>query len=356
MPLDEVLKSGRMTGEAAQDDWQPGGRWLLRHRSGLLIAENLLFLGEGFVWSGNEVIWRWVADGAGLHVSSLDGAPFLEFPRMVPEGEIWGRLAAGAADALDLELAPVPDLPALADSNRDLLAEFGLGAQGRTLLVSFNSAHRPYDARAAAGDFRWEFGSLPGRIGVDFARFAEGAAPLGWYTNKTRRIVAMLSGVLKNGYGQVVLCGISSGGYASLLFAELLCAAYPDIDFFTATINPQTGHVVAHRRFMAGLEMGMAPVLLSDAAYAARDGVETEIAALVTRRLARKGRADQVSHVIYYDSENPAERYYVNLVEGLPGFTLRPYKFGVGHMSGCRALYERLFVQDEVARICRGDL
>jgi hypothetical protein len=122
--------------------------------------------------------------------------------------------------------------------------------------------------------------------------------------------------------------------------------------FRTATINPQTGHAPKHREAIEAMT-AYRPAVMTEVAYEMRDCEETEIDALATRRANADGAPHNIAHTIYYDAANPAEAYYVDLVKDLPGFNIRPHHFGIGHMSGCIAMYERRLVHEEVEQLCR---
>jgi hypothetical protein len=330
--------------------WLRASPWQLCHATGQVIFGHLIFLSDKLVWDGKQIIWRWDYDKTGLTISHLDYAPFFQFIRRRNADQsmiLDGRILAGDA-AFDLQLSPSPRVPPLGNPNRDLNASIVLGNHSKTLLVIFNSAHRPYEGREYGPQWRWEFYDLPETTGIDHVRLAEGNQPLHWYTNKTRRILAMLEGIINSGYAQVIFCGISSGGYASLLFAELLSRKFPGVMFRTSTINPQTAHAPEHRNNVAAMDV-FCPSLITDEALAARDCETTEIAALVQ---SRAGDAN-IAHSVYYDGANPAENYYTGLIAHLPGFSLRPQMFGIGHMSACIALYERRLVQIEVEQTAR---
>jgi predicted esterase YcpF (UPF0227 family) len=333
--------------------WLRASQWQLRYSHGQVIIETLIFLSDGLVWDGAQVIWRWQYDKTSLAIFHLDGTKFIEFIRRKTADQpiaLDGKMLPATANGPELVLSPAPEAAPLNDPNRDFNASVVLGNQSKTLLVIFNSAHRPYEGREYGPQWRWEFYELPEKIGVDHVRLAEGNQPLHWYTNKTKHILALLEGIIKTGYKQVVLCGMSSGGYASLWFAETLSRIFPGVMFRTSTINPQTGHAAEHRKFLEPMDV-FRPALIANEALQQRDCEETEIATLAAARA--KAKKTNISHTIYYDGSNQAEVYYVNLVAHFPGFTLKPEMFGVGHMSGCIAFYERRLVHIEVEAACR---
>jgi hypothetical protein len=216
----------------------------------------------------------------------------------------------------------------------------GWGGGGEALLVLINSLGRPFDGF----DTRWEFYDLPRRVACDFVRISERDDPAMWYIDKAGEICAILQSRIAGRYRRVMLAGMSSGGFASLLVGSMLAALCPDVSIETFTINPQTGHDPWHRAFMAGFPTGLPPALIGDAAFDAIADLPHEIAPLLDALPAVR-----LTHRVFYDHGNPAERYYADLIRGRRGVELVPFHFGVGHMSGCLTLMERGVVQDAIA-------
>lgn len=237
---------------------------------------------------------------------------------------------------LVLESEPAANPPA----GRQMHMLMGLGGASDTLLVLFNSLGRPFDGF----DTRWEFYDLPRRIACDFVRIAERDDPAFWYIDKAEAISATLQTHIPNRYRRVMLAGMSSGGFASLMVATMLAQRFPALPIETFTINPQTGHDPRHRRFMETLPSAIPPALISNGAFAAIGHLPYEIAPLLDQVPAALS-----THHVFYDHDNPAERYYVDLIRGRPGVRPVPYHFGVGHMSGCLAMMERGVVRDAIA-------
>lgn len=226
-----------------------------------------------------------------------------------------------------------------------LHAAVTLGGPKDILFVSFNSLKRPFNGLEA----RWEFYELPLKRGIDHVRFAERAPPDMWYLDKTRPIFSMLNGVIAQGYRLVVMCGLSSGGYASLLFTELLAPLFPRTLFKSFSINPQTTHGAAALAVMADMAQGYPPALIAAENMARRDRPETDIRVIAQTSPFR----ENLEHRIFYDPLNPAEAYYVRHLDGLAGIALRPVPMGVGHLSACIEIFGRRVLHDELDAVCR---
>lgn len=229
-----------------------------------------------------------------------------------------------------------------------LHAAVTLGSGKDILFVSFNSLKRPFNGHEA----RWEFYELPLKLGIDHIRFAELVPPDMWYLDKTRQIFSILNGVIGQGYRLVVMCGLSSGGYASLLFTELLAPLYPRILFKSFSINPQTTHGAAALAVMADMTQGYPPALIAAESFARRDLPETDIRVIAQNSQFR----GNLEHRMFYDPLNPAEAYYVTHLDGLAGIALRPVPMGVGHLSACIEIFGRRVLHDELEAVCRAFL
>ena len=67
-----------------------------------------------------------------------------------------------------------------------------------------------------------------------------------WYTDKTTKITGLLESLAPS-YRQLIFFGLSAGGYASILIAELFSRISPTTRIRTFSINPQTVHGPNHR-------------------------------------------------------------------------------------------------------------
>jgi hypothetical protein len=322
-------------------------RWRLGRNDGSLLAPLFRFLPDGLTSGYNNPFEaRWSLQDGLLSLRTADGLETTRFTEVTLNADgqphLSGPFLLLPDSGITHSLEPASHNHETSSGN--LHVAVTLGSSREILFVSFNSLKRPFQGSAT----RWEFFQIPLKLGIDHLRFAECVAPDMWYLDKTSQIQAILNGVLARGYRLVVMCGLSSGGYASLLFSELLCQRYPRTLFRSFTINPQTSHSAGTKEFMRALPQGFAPALIDDDALARRDIAETEIAAIGACSQFR----ENIRHNVFYDSGNQAEEYYVQKLVGLPGIDLQPIQMAVGHLSGCIALFERGVVHDAMEATC----
>lgn len=304
--------------------------WRFGRRGGDLISDRLRFLPDGRIGHSpneNERHWR-LADGE-LHLLAADGRITTRFDRCQRHGariELSGRYQRTTAGPEIIHtLTPNAD---------DLHVEMNVRGLERTLLVTFGSVGRPY---LGAQGTRWEFYKYPQQLDINLFRVAERTDPAFWYLNKTRRVLALLRGLVAENAGPVIAAGMSSGGFAAMLFAEMLSIEFPARPIRTVTVNPQTVHAPEHRRHLERtVDPRFLPAMIDDDALAQADTPVTSIPDLVTANMARRG---DVRHAIHLDAGNAVEAYHASFVENLPGFTTRPQHLGVPHVEGIEALF-----------------
>jgi hypothetical protein len=328
-----------------------GRVWRFRRSDGPVFAERVRLISDGAI-AGHDGAFEafWSLDGDTVVFHAANGLPTTRFAtvdrrtdgHLTLAGDF--LLAPELALRFVLESAP-PHAPA--PGTQRLAVAMGLAGRLDALLVLFNSIGKPFDGL----DTRWEFYDLPRRLGLDHVRLAERIDPAHWYVDQAATICALLEPIIARGYRRIILAGLSSGGYASLLIGSMLGLRHPGIALDSFTINPQTGHAAAHRSFMASLPAAMPPAVMDDATFATIADHPHEIAALL--RSAPAGAT--MRHHLFYDHDNPAERYYVDLVRDCQLVEPIPVHFGVGHMAGCIALMERAVVQDAIADALAAD-
>ena len=216
----------------------------------------------------------------------------------------------------------------------DLCVDAHVGDRDRPVFVSFASHGRPYDPDQ--GVPRWEFFQMPIEEGWNRLRIAERADPHFWYLNKTRRIAGALAALLDDTAGPVVMCGLSSGGYASMLYGELLTRAFPQRPITTVSINPQTVDGATHRAFFERyVAPSIWPAMIEPDALAPRDIATPAIDELV----AEPGVRGAIRHVVFYDELSLGEMYQSAFIAARPGFNLRPFRLGVEHIQGIEHIF-----------------
>lgn len=324
--------------------------WQFRYRDGPMVAARLRLIGDGAIAGATGPFQAlWTLDDGVLVFHTLDGTPTTRFNRGTAEPG--GRIALegdfsiapdlglsfGLESALPPDYTPPPP--------QRLQVQMSLGSTDRPLLILFNSHGRAFTGL----DTRWEFFNLPRAFGLDHIRIAERNDPAFWYVDQMPAICTLLETVLARGYPRLLLAGLSSGGYASMLAGELMTARLPDLRIDSFTINPQTGQDRNHRATVGKFDPGLIPVMMSDESFEAVCSMDHDIPALIRGNRQR----DNIVHHIFYDHDNPAERYYVDQVRGLDGIRPVPFHFGVGHLWGCIGLMERGVVQDAIADTLR---
>lgn len=157
---------------------------------------------------------------------------------------------------------------------------------------------------------------------------------------------------------QIVLLGMSSGGYASGRFAHALAGILKDIRISAYAINPQIGFsstLLAKAKIASDScqefkgQLGANPVVLDldSARYSiicnASPGLQTEWNELFQSR-------EQPANLLislHYDRLNPIEWTFAQEVNGWNFVRLMPLDLGAGHAHGCTIL-GKLFIDNEI--------
>jgi hypothetical protein len=322
-----------------------GRPWRLIAGANTIVAAQLRFISDGCIWGHPSPLEaRWGLHDAGLSLLAADGSETARFTELrhdeAGEPQLDGIFLRTPDLGLTYHLRPAHP-PSPRRQTATLHSAVSLGGPSKILFVSFGSLKRGFVDNEA----RWEFYDLPLTLGLDHVRITESWSPdFMWYVDKTSRIRALLGAILATGYRMVIMCGISSGGYASLLMSELMCQEFPDVAFRSFTINPQTTHNESVRAELRSLMPAYIPALIRDEALALRDTPQTDIATIAHGATFR----GNVQHHLFYDSGNPAELIYASQLDGLAGIHHHRHHFAVGHLSGCIALFEREVVHDAI--------
>ena len=304
--------------------------WRLGRGDGSVVSDRFRLLPDGRIAGdhhSNESAWA-IADGR-LLVFAADGAVTTAFDEITGTGSeirLRGRFWS-LNESREVMHTLRPNLD-------DMHVEARLGDRDRPVFISFASHGKPYDPDR--GTPRWEFFHLPIEERWNRIRIAERADPHFWYLNKTQRIVRALAASLGGTAGPVVMCGLSSGGFASMLYGELLTRACPDRAITTVSINPQTVHGASHRAFYERyVPLPMWPAMIEPDALAQRDIASAAIDALVVA----PGVRGNIRHVVFYDELNLGELYQSAFIASRPGFTLRPRRLGLGPVEGIEHIF-----------------
>jgi hypothetical protein len=247
--------------------------------------------------------------------AAADGQPVL-FGQHVLEGGGAHRLHAVAP------LRTWPARPAPLSSVRRL------SNPARPLLVIFNSLGNPVKPD---GRVRWEYRALAADPRIDVLRFAEPAAPASWFLRPEATVRAALAAAAA-GRPRVALMGNSSGGYAAIRFGHWLHGTGLVPDVRTVSANPQTAHSPPVRRHLLVRDWdGFLPTLMDDDVLRLLGRDDLDLAPLLTPPARPRSR---VEHLVLFDADNPAERFYAGLIAGRPGVVLRPVALGLSHPRG----------------------
>ncbi len=214
----------------------------------------------------------------------------------------------------------------------DLQTVVLLHRPSQPLSVVFNSSSNP-----ATSETAWELHDMLHEGSTDLVLFAEASDPSFFYLNKTGRVLDRLRLLPAAGYRELLFIGQGSGGFAALMFAELLSYEFHDCRIRSVTINPHTAlgaeHDAAIRQAAAPAQL---PPFVDADALAQKDCPVAGIRDLVRMSIRRRG--GQVEHRVLHDGGNAAQAYHAHAVSDLAGFGLRPTTLGLPHGEGIEVI------------------
>ena len=222
-----------------------------------------------------------------------------------------------------------PAIPAL--SSCQIRTE--LGRSTDTLVVTLNG--RGCNAADDPRQTFYEMAGFAASVGADALMIAEREECCAWYADKAHMIVDLVDALLVRRYQAILFLGGSSGGYGSILLAELLADRHPTLDVASIAINPQTSLDEAHvDHIQRHAPARYAPAWISSAARAASNAEWTDLPALLS-----SPKPHTAVHKIFFDSGNPAEVYYSSLLR--PFSNCRSYgeRYRLSHSLGVAAIY-----------------
>ena len=296
--------------------------WRITGEDGQALARSLRFLSDGrLLGAADERLARWELSEGKLLVAPAAGEASCTFDRR----ELRRRrdTMLGVSVLSNGEVALSADLD-------DLLSVGSLARPSGPLLVAFNSNEHPFDGH---GYPDWEFEDCVTRTNSDFVMFAERDDPPFWFLNKTARVLTRLRQLPASGYQELVFVGQSSGGFAAILFAELLSYEFPACRIRSITVNPQTTHGSEHEQSIrAAAAPEMLPRFVEPDTLMQKDCGVADIRELV--RMSKRKRGHLVEHRVLYDDGNAAEAYQAHPIDDLDGFHLQPVTLGLPHAQG----------------------
>lgn len=226
-------------------------------------------------------------------------------------------------------------------ANDRIIIESRLGVSRDFLLVTFNSLGSPFTGI----DNDWEMYHLPNQLSTDYIRFSATKTPRTWYTDKIDRVYPMLKSAVQIGYKNIAFIGSSAGGYACILFSELLAEEFPGLNLHTFTINPTILVGKRHYQEMISFEMPVrAGLPLSPLTRS--DGKEVDLDILL-----RNSAAKNVTHEIHFDSKNPFEAFQIEKIGNGKNIRLVPTELGLGHIESTIRIYESGTIQGTIRRL-----
>lgn len=306
-----------------------GNWWVYRAGDGHIYGE-VFFEADGRIVGyehPNEYAWGF--EGDQLYFLSKDGNVTIVFepPVMRSTGELFFT-----RDIEDKEwrvtLEPVVSETEVVHSR--LYAELCLTPHDKsnTLMIIFNSA----DCIFSNEEVTWEFYSLPISERVDYLRMAESSDP-GWYIDKKDEVIGLMESCAKK-YKKIIVLGVGTGGFAAILYAEMLAKHYGGKLIRTFTINPQTDHsekMASHMR-----EQYQRPHrgrLISDERFMHAD---ISLLSLVKNMQDSSGN---LRHKIYYDSGSLVEKDYLVEIGYFEHVDFKSYSFGYNHSDAIWHIY-----------------
>lgn len=322
----------------------------LKASDGHIVSPDIVLKEDGSVIGfndRNEIGWEMTGDVLSFHFKTPTGnSLFARFDQVweVRPGEVVRTGQFHFAEQKPKMAILIPNSGRLKSDSRRCHICADLRGRSTTLLITFNGTGN----LAAGNDTRWEFYNLPLMADVDYIRIAE-APPVHWYLDQTKLVTAALAGIIAESYDKVFLCGISSGGFASMYFAEVLAKRFPEVAFIAHAINPQTVHASTHRRHVASkFSTDVRPEIISEDLFDNRDCATSELDEIIACN-SENGLINAHHHV-YYDSKNACEQFYSGLLSSFSRVSLHPQPLGLSHGDGCESIFKTNIVQHAILR------
>lgn len=225
--------------------------------------------------------------------------------------------------------------------NDRILTESRLGNCREFLLVTFNSLGKPFSGVLN----EWEMYQLPNHLSVDYLRFSATSTPRTWYADKIDRVYPMLRAAVLMGYRQFVFVGVSAGGYAALLFSEMLGEEFKNISIktmvFNATLLPGEKHRAQLLKFDEPLRSSLpvSPLTRSD-------NGKVDIPDILA-----DSNCYNILHEIHYDSLNEFETYQIAQIEARNNIRLVPSPLNLPHGLGTIKFYRSGLITKSVRKL-----
>ena len=293
--------------------------WLVQDGNGAVQAR-LRLMPDGRALGGPEGA-RWEQASGRLTIGAGAG-PVWNFTSREDAAE---RLACRGTDAAGGEVLLMPDLD-------DVHMVAVLRRPSMPLTVVFNSDRNPFRGEEMVWEFAEHLSSN------DFVLFAEKDEPSFAYMNKTARMVERLRMLPAIGYREFVFLGQGSGGFAAIMFAEMLGHAAANARIVSVTANPLSAFGTEHDEVMRERtgDASMRPACLDADALSQKDCGWTTLREMVRMNMRRRGQ--RIMHRVLYDGGNPAQAYQATVIGDLSGFEFQPLSLGLPPEEGGRAI------------------
>ncbi len=291
--------------------------WTIADGDGAAIGERVRFMPDGRLLAGPGGRWEQIEGRLLIRAAGGEAWVFDRRETIARRDTIQGRIeGSGATITMRRDLG-------------DLQTVHALRRPDDPLLVVFNSSENPFDGAGT----RWEFSEWIDEGAVDFVLVSERADPAFSFLNKTARVVDRLRHLLSAGYREILFLGCGSGGFAAMMFAELLSYEGDACRMRSVTLNPQTQYGPEHdEAIAAATDPAWLPPFVEADALSQKDTAFTSIRELV--RTSTRRRGPHVEHRVLYDRANPAQAYYAHSLDDLTGFGLQPLDLGLPHRHG----------------------
>lgn len=331
--------------------------WKLSTANGETISDRLRFLDNGAFYGCIDLFnVKWKIDGNALTFWNHEGKHVATFDHMFQSGPkpliLIGREHQNGEIDPGLYLTPIS--PCRGASTASFQSRIPLNGKKDVLLVIFNSLGIPFDGY----NTHWEFYDLPHRLDVSHVNFAQISSSLSldiqptWYLDRIEEVCNTLSGLLSQGYSTCILCGGSSGGYASLLFSEILCRSFPNVTFRTFSINPQTVLSEKHQSYLElAIDREFLAARINHDHLAKRGLVAHDIPEVI--RTEPQNNLN-IKHHVFFDSLNPAENYHTGQIKDFSSVQLHPLPLGLPHVQSCAKFHEAQILEKGVALAVEG--
>lgn len=324
--------------------------FILKAADGHVVASNLIFRADGTVEGfddENSIEWEIELETLSLYFKFVKSRSLFARFNKVIEFSARNKFRVGKFyfDGKKPTLATLaPELETARKKFRRCHVVTSLQGRSKTLLVTFNGTGN----FAGLRDTKWEFYNLPFIADLDYVHFSE-SRPSHWYLDQTRSIISILRGCISTGYEKVILCGMSSGGYASIYFAEALAREFRNIDFKSYSINPQTIHSLeARNEVLQRFPDNMRPIVITNAELKNRDCDSTELNEIISESDA--GNICNAQHSIFFDSQNECDTFYSSFLAEFSRVKMYPKALGLSHGDGCASIFHMDMIQKEIIR------